>query len=183
MIKVFIGGSRKLGRLNNLLRDRFDNIIQQQHMVLVGDANGIDKAVQNYMSGKKYGNVVVYHVGDHYRNNVGHWDTKRVKEPSNIKNFKYYAAKDIQMVKDTDLGFMIWDLESKGTLNNIINLLKANKTVVVYISKTKNFYNLNSLADIEKLIDKFGDSKIKQLSKELTPNLDNTNTQEKFNFT
>jgi len=38
------------------------------------------------------------------------------------------------MVKDTDYGFMIWDTKSKGTLNNIVNLLREKKTVIVYVS-------------------------------------------------
>jgi len=183
MIKVFIGGSRKLGRLNNLLRDRLDNIVRQQHTVLIGDANGIDKAVQNYLSEKNYNNVIVYHVGNRYRNNVGHWQTKKTEEPGKTKNFRYYATKDMEMVKDTNFGLMIWDLESKGTLNNIINLLKINKVAVVYISKTKKFYNLNSLTDLGKLLGQLGNGKLNQLSKELDLNLENWDKQKEFNFT
>ena len=39
----------------------------------------------------------------------------------------YYRAKDLAMVEDADCGFMIWNGESKGTLNNILNLLYMDK--------------------------------------------------------
>jgi hypothetical protein len=127
MNKVFIAGSRKLGKLNDLVRARLNNIVQNNYTVLVGDANGVDKAVQNYMTSRNYNNVFVYHVGNHYRNNLGHWKTIEVEEPGKTKNFKYYATKDLQMAKDTDYGLMIWDLESKGTLNNITQVYPDGK--------------------------------------------------------
>ena len=58
------------------------------------------------------------------------------------------------MARETDYGFMIWDGKSKGTLNNIINLLKENKKVLVYFSPNKEFYNLISFNDLEKLLAK-----------------------------
>ena len=47
---------------------------------------------------------------------------------------------------------MIWDGKSKGTLNNIINLLKENKKVLVYFSQNKEFYKLITFDDLEKLL-------------------------------
>jgi len=183
MIKVFIGGSRKLGRLNDHIRQRLDNIVQKKYTILVGDANGIDKAVQNYMSNKSYNNVLVYHVGNRYRNNIGRWETRQVEEPGKVKDFTYYATKDLQMIKDTDYGLMIWDLESKGTLNNIINLLRLNKTVVVYVSKLKEFYNLSSIEDLEKFLNRFEDNSLKQLAKTLGLDKECSRKQEELKFT
>ena len=56
------------------------------------------------------------------------------------------------MASETDYGFMIWDGKSKGTLNNIINLLKENKKVLVYFSPNKEFYKLITFDDLEKLL-------------------------------
>lgn len=142
MNKVFIGGSRRLARLNDDIRQRLDNIVEKGYVVLVGDANGVDKAVQQYLFNKNYRNVFVYCVGEECRNNVGQWNTRWVKEPSKVKDFHYYKIKDLEMIRDTDYGFMIWDTKSKGTLNNIVNLLRENKMVILYISKdlkTRNF--------------------------------------------
>jgi len=46
MTRVFIGGSRRLTRLNADVQRRIDKIIEQGFPILVGDANGADKAVR-----------------------------------------------------------------------------------------------------------------------------------------
>jgi hypothetical protein len=183
MNKVFIGGSIRLSRLSDEVRQRIDNIVQKGYSVLVGDANGVDKAVQQYLFNKNYRNVFVYCVGEKCRNNVGQWKTKCVKEPSKIKDFHYYTIKDLEMVKDTDYGFMIWDTKSKGTLNNIVNLLRENKTVIVYISKDKKVYTLHALGDLEKLLSKCNKNSLESLEKKLQLSQRSKKEQEAFNFT
>jgi len=56
--KVFIAGSRRLSRLNKDMRRRIDNIVNKGFTVIVGDANGVDRAVQRYLSSRHYGSVV-----------------------------------------------------------------------------------------------------------------------------
>jgi len=56
------------------------------------------------------------------------------------------------MARETDYGFMLWDAKSKGTLSNVINLLKLNKPVAVYLSPTKGLHTLNSLQDLTKIM-------------------------------
>lgn len=46
---VFIGGSRRISRLNDMIRERLDLIVNKKLQVLLGDANGADKAVQAYL--------------------------------------------------------------------------------------------------------------------------------------
>lgn len=60
MHSVFVAGSRALSRLNAQVKERLDNIVKQNFAVLVGDANGADKAVQRYLAERGYRNVVVY---------------------------------------------------------------------------------------------------------------------------
>ena len=57
MNKVFFGGSRYIGRLNQAVKKRTDNIITNGYLILIGDANGADKAMQRYLSEKGYRNV------------------------------------------------------------------------------------------------------------------------------
>ena len=45
-MKVFVGGSRHVSRLNERVRERLDKIIQKRLPILIGDASGADKAVQ-----------------------------------------------------------------------------------------------------------------------------------------
>ncbi len=182
MNKVFIGGSRRLSRLNDDIRQRIDNIVQKGYSVLVGDANGVDKAVQQYLFDKNYRNVFVYCVGEKCRNNVGQWKTKWVKEPGKVKDFHYYTIKDLEMIKDTDYGLMIWDTKSKGTLNNIVNLLRENKIVIVYVSKDKKFYTLRALSDLEKLLTKCDKNSLESLERKLQMSQRAKKEQKEFNF-
>ena len=46
MNTLFIGGSRHVSRLPTDVKKRLDNVISSGHRVIVGDANGADKAVQ-----------------------------------------------------------------------------------------------------------------------------------------
>lgn len=52
MTKVFIGGSRHVSRLTAPVLERLHTIMEKELSVIVGDANGADKAVQNYFSAK-----------------------------------------------------------------------------------------------------------------------------------
>ena len=71
MTKVFIGGSRRISRLDADVKRRIDRMIEKRLQVLVGDANGADKAVQEYLRTKDYDLVEVFCSGDACRNNRG----------------------------------------------------------------------------------------------------------------
>ncbi|MFZ2146424.1 MAG: hypothetical protein WAV28_04315 [Sedimentisphaerales bacterium] len=153
MIKVFFGGSRKIGRLSQPVKERTDNIITNEHLLLLGDANGADKAMQTYLAEKNYRNVLVFCMGDVCRNNIGKWKTRNVHSSRSKKDFNYYSTKDVLMVSESDYGFMLWDGKSKGTLNNILNLCELNKKVLVYFSPSKSFYTVEDEQDVLKLLE------------------------------
>src|SRR5215831_18637941 len=50
MNTVFIGGSRHVSRLPSEVKKRLDNVVASGHRVIVGDANGADKAVQKHFT-------------------------------------------------------------------------------------------------------------------------------------
>jgi hypothetical protein len=154
MTKVFIGGSRRISRLNKAIKDRIDNIIQNEYIVLIGDANGADKAVQNYLFDKNYRNVLVFCMGDKYRNNIGNWQIQNIEAPMNKKGFSYYSIKDLEMARAADYGFMIWDAKSNGTLNNVVNLLKENKKTLLYFSPNRIFFTLTTIDNLKGLLAK-----------------------------
>jgi hypothetical protein len=145
--KVFIGGSRHLSHLGADVRRRLDRIKEQNLSVIIGDANGADKAVQIYLHSSGYRNVEVFCSGRHCRNNVGNWQLRTVSTSSPKGTYDYYAAKDRLMASEASLGFMIWDGKSKGTLLNIFRLLKNDKKVVVYRSPDKRFCELTKKSD------------------------------------
>lgn len=152
MNKIFIGGSRKVSRLSKDVLKRIDNIINNDLTVLVGDANGVDKCVQKYLFRKNYRNVIVFCTGFSCRNNVGSWETGNVEVNGKVKGFDFYTIKDMEMAKESSHGFMVWDAKSRGTLNNIINLLKDNKVVLVYFTPDKAFYKIKDSEDLVDLL-------------------------------
>src|SRR5208337_3736336 len=114
--------------------------MRQNLSVLVGDANGADKAVQQYLAKCHYSNVVVYSM-DACRNNVGGWPTRMHAAEFGAKRDRhYYGIKDSAMAKDASCGFMLWDGASKGTLTNIVNLLGLRKKTLLYLSPKKLFF-------------------------------------------
>jgi hypothetical protein len=131
-MKVFVGGSRQMGRLSREIRQRLDNIMAQSFTIQVGDANGVDKAVQKHCAGKHYDKVIVFCAGSLCRNNVGNWESRHITVDRGTKDYKFYMAKDLEMAKEADYGLMIWDAESSGTLSNILQLLEMDKKVLVY---------------------------------------------------
>ena len=56
------------------------------------------------------------------------------------------------MSEEADCGIMLWDGKSKGTLNNILNLLEQGKQVAVYFLPKKVFYDLRSFEDLTLLL-------------------------------
>ena len=152
MNKVIFGGSRKLGKLSKAIKQHADNIISQMCLVLVGDANGADRAMQEYLAEKKYPHVLVFCAGNTCRNNVGSWETRCVPTGRACKDFRHYAARDAEMIKEADYGFMVWDGKSKGTVNNIVGLVEMDKPVLVYFSPRKTFLTLKSNRDIVGLL-------------------------------
>lgn len=125
-MKVFISGSISIKKLPQIAIDKLKRIMEQNITVIVGDANGIDSLVQNYLADNSYSNVNIYHAGNYIRNNVANWQT--ISVPSmNLTGRALYTLKDKEMAKDADFGMMIWDGQSKGTKANITEMKKLGK--------------------------------------------------------
>jgi hypothetical protein len=150
--KVFIAGSRRLSKLSREIKRRIDNIVQKHLTIIIGDANGADKAVQQYLSAKGYGDVIVFCMDGSCRNNLGNWATQEIKAASPGKrDFAYYSTKDRAMAKEADYGLMLWDGESRGTLTSIIQMVREAKPVVVFVAPDKAFYTLRDSSDLAKV--------------------------------
>jgi len=151
--KVFIGGSRSLSRLSREVLARLDRIIERGFLVMVGDANGIDKAVQGYLASKNYDQVIVFCMAGACRNNLGHWPTHEVDgDAHGRRDASYYGRKDRAMGAEADYGFMLWDGRSPGTLANIEDLLRRGKPVVAYIAPRKSFVRLRESVDLHRCL-------------------------------
>jgi hypothetical protein len=144
MKKVFIGGSRRVSRLNSAVRARLDKIIENELPVIIGDANGADKAVQQYLHSKHYNNVEVFCSGTVCRNNLGHWHTRLISTDTHNRGRQFYAAKDRAMADEAAYGLMVWDGKSTGTLLNVLRLLRQEKKVAIYNVSQRRFSELKT---------------------------------------
>ena len=151
---MFLGGSRKINKLNKEVKERLENIINQQFTILIGDANGADKVLQQFLKDKNYQNVFVYCSGNACRNNLGNWESIKIGEESKTKDLKFYMLKDAEMAKKAEYGFMLWDGKSSGTLNNVLNLLWRQKKTLIYFSPQKRFYTISNPVSLIELLNK-----------------------------
>jgi len=152
MTTVFLSGSRKISRLNDVIRNRIQNMVDKELQIFVGDANGADKAMQGFLAGIGYQNVTVFCAGTTCRNNVGDWSTRKIEVSPKLKGRDFYTQKDKEMAAVADYGFVLWDGRSAGSINNVFELLKREKKVVVYLSQKKEFEKISDPQDIENLL-------------------------------
>ena len=149
MTAVFVGGSRRITRLPMEAKNRIDNVVDKGFAILIGDANGADKAVQKHLAEAKYDKVTVYCSGNTSRNNVGQWKTRSVSAGERENTFQFYAAKDREMAQKAEFGLMIWDGKSPGTVLNILRLVRASKKVVLVSVAEKSEVEFKSKEDWE----------------------------------
>jgi len=149
MTRVFIGGSRSVTRLDADVARRLDAIMAKGHGVLIGDANGADKAVQQYLHAHGYAKVEVFCTEGRCRNNVGQWPIRTVDAGRKRRGFQYYAAKDRCMASEASAGLMIWDGTSAGTLANVARLACQGKTVTLRIVSHLKSIRLCIVSDLK----------------------------------
>lgn len=152
MKKVFLSGSRRLTRLPVEVCQRLDEMIRRELTILVGDANGADKAVQTYFADRQYPNVTVHCSGGDCRNNVGRWPVRVIHAPHRARDFAFFTAKDAAMAEEADVGLALWDGQSTGTLVNVARLVARGKPAVVYIAPTRTFSTLKTPDDLVNLL-------------------------------
>ena len=152
MKTVFIGGSRNVRVLDEDVRRRLDRVTQQRLAVVIGDANGADKAVQDYLHQRGYAAVSVFCMDGRCRNNVGQWPLRVVVSRRRRKDFQYYATKDRLMAQEADAGLMIWDGCSVGSLANVGRLARQDKTVLVHLMANGQTVRITREADWQHLL-------------------------------
>lgn len=151
-MKIFIAGARNIKSLDDNVKARLMSIYNNKHSVYVGDCYGVDTAVQNFFIKLNYDNVTVFASNGKARNNVGNWNVENVRVDSSVKGFDFYKQKDMAMAISADYGFMIWDGSSRGTLNNIINLVSQNKKVLVYATIFHEMFVIGTISQLNSLL-------------------------------
>lgn len=141
---VFVSGSSKTqDETSGYYRKDLPKDIQKQldaHMhkgnrIIVGDAPGIDRQVQDYLNSKKYQNVEVYGPGKEVRYTANSkWKTNPIDDPDHEPGSKeWLAKKDIAMTEAADEGLaIVLDEGAKATRKNVQRLSDSGKSVKVY---------------------------------------------------
>ena len=155
-MKVFIAGAKSIKSLDEYTIKKLTSICEKQYDILVGDCDGVDALVQQFLAEIHYNRVNVYASNGKARNNIGGWDIKHVAVPSYIRGFAYYQQKDIAMANETDLGFMIWDGKSRGTKANIEKLASLGKYNVIHVTDAPKSYVVRNTVDLSRF---FGERK------------------------
>jgi len=152
MTTIFIAGSMNIKHLDPKVKERIDNIVSSEFDVVVGDADGADTSIQQYLFSLRSSKVTVYCSGSSLRNNVGGWVVRVVQTNHSEGSRAFFTAKDLAMAEVADIGLMIWDTKSTGTLSNIIELLMLKKKTVVFVNKEKSFKTVGTVEQLEDLI-------------------------------
>lgn len=141
---VFISGSSKTQskdseyyrrKLPKDVRKKIDEYINSGDKIIVGDATGIDRQVQEYLNKKHYKDVEVYGPGKKVRYTANKkWKTNPIDAPEFEEgSAEWLRKKDEAMTNAADSGLaVILDEGAKATRNNVERLMNQNKSVEVY---------------------------------------------------
>jgi hypothetical protein len=151
MSKVFIGGSKSINKLPPATIEKLNGFYNNGDDIVIGDAFGVDKAVQEYFTGLNYKNVTIYASYGKARNNVGNWHIVAIQSDYE-SGYDFYKQKDIAMANDCDYGYMIWDGKSRGTKNNIIRLVGNSKVCDVYLQSNEGEYVVTNNNQLDELL-------------------------------
>lgn len=154
MTTVFISGSRYIRALNSEIKSRLKNIVNKKFEIIVGDAFGVDKAVQQYLADMDYPAVRIFCSGSVCRNNLGNWNIEWITVDSSLKGRAFYTEKDKVMAAQADYGFVLWDGKSQGSLNNIHELIHLERKLLLWYAPTKTFHTISSSDDLAAVLPK-----------------------------
>lgn len=142
--RVFISGSSKTQtedspyyrkELNKELVDYVDSLLRDNADIIVGDAPGIDRQIQDYLNSKDYANVYVYGPGANLRYLANDkWSKNPIPAPEFEEGSKeWLAKKDLAMEKASTEGLaVILDEGAAATRKNVERLIENNKDVKIY---------------------------------------------------
>ena len=149
---LFVSGSSKTQdkasgyyrrKLPREVRKELKKAIENGDEIIVGDAPGIDRQVQNFLAKRTYPNVSVYGPDSTPRykapNNANeHWKYNPTYDPTKSKHEKgskeWLADKDIAMTNASSRGLaVVLDNGANATRNNVKRLREQGKDAVVYM--------------------------------------------------
>lgn len=130
------GGPYYREKLPKDITKEMDSAIKSGKKIVVGDAPGIDRQVQDYLNKKNYNNVEVYGPGKQVRYSANpKWKTNPIESGKYKPDTdEWRAEKDIvmSMVADEALAVVLENGGAVATRNNVRRMIEQNKDVKVY---------------------------------------------------
>lgn len=174
---VFVSGSSKTQNEDSLyyrkelpkeIRKELDRYVKDGDTILVGDAPGVDRQVQDYLNSKNYNNVEVYGPGKQVRYSANKkWKENPIDDPDHEEgSTEWLAKKDEAMAERASDGIaIILDEGAKATRKNVGRLADMGKNVSVY-QLNKNGLDLDRWFDENELLD-IMDTEVSKLYEDL----------------
>lgn len=142
---VFVSGKVKYDKeLDEAVASELDNVMKSKSNIIVGDAPGSDKLVQDYLNEKGYRNVKVYTSDLNARNNSGMWQVIRIASNKQLDETKRRELKDIAMTNLATKAIAIMpedDRSGSAMSNNISRLRDKNLEPVIFDYEKKKWVN------------------------------------------
>lgn len=148
---VFVSGSSKtqtkdspfyLKKLPKTITNKLDEYMLDSNKIIVGDAPGIDRQVQDYLAKHGYKNVIIYSPGKTNRYSADStWKIKQIDAPNYPEgSSEWLAAKDKAMQKAAHEGLAVTIKDgASATRKNIEALRNKGAKVMEYeLSGDKN---------------------------------------------
>ena len=164
-MKIVLGGSRHLEFIPKEIAERLLEWMDNSSEFLIGDAPGSDRAFQLFLNSKKYPYITVYTSADEVRNNLGNWQVEKIESGLKSKSNAVHAFKDRKMSQIADIGLMIWDGKSAGTLSNVIDLLSQGKNCYIWVAPDSDLYQFDNSVSLEKWLEEFPEVRIEALKR------------------
>ena len=151
-MRIVLGGSRHLEFIPNEIADQLFDWMENSTEFLIGDAPGTDRAFQKFLHSKKYSTVTIYSSAGEKRNNLGNWQVEKVESGLKSKSNAAHAFKDRKMSRLADIGLMIWDSQSAGTLSNVIDLVDQQKECYMWLAAESELCRFDNLKSLDKFL-------------------------------
>lgn len=145
---VFISGSSKTQfedsgyyrkELPKAIQNKIDDYMKDHAHIIVGDAPGIDRQVQDYLNEKGYDAVEIYGPGKQVRYAANDkWKTNPIDAPEfEEMSPEWLRKKDIAMTNDATEGLaVVLDNGAQATRNNVARLREQGKQAEVFILRS-----------------------------------------------
>lgn len=155
---LFLAGSISIRQLHPRYSCVIEKAVGRNIQILVGDANGADRAIQTVLAGAGATKVTVYCSGNRPRNNIGGWPLRQVVSDAAPGTRAFYTAKDRVMAADATHGLMIWDSVSTGTLANIVALLQRGGKTTTFLTSTGRFALVDGVSALTSILATMSDA-------------------------